>query len=75
MPKIGSNVIDRRGLRLMHDWIAHMKSPDGKEGQSKTTARLRAEQTTALAALTKTGNAAAVDQLLSTTSGALMLGI
>jgi uncharacterized repeat protein (TIGR03806 family) len=72
MPKIGSNVIDRRGLRLIHDWIAQMELPEGGDGQNAATATLRAQQKDAVAALTATG-AAALDQLLSTTSGALLL--
>jgi putative heme-binding domain-containing protein len=77
MPKIGSNVIDRRGLRLIHDWIAQMESPEGGDGQSAATDKLRVRQILAVARvmLTEGGTVfdTALDQLLSTTSGALLL--
>jgi uncharacterized repeat protein (TIGR03806 family) len=73
MPKIGSNVIDREGLRLIHDWIAQMVWAEDEDGQYEPTPKLRSIQKQAMANLTTAGDAAALDQLLSTTSGALML--
>ena len=77
MPYIGSNVVDVRGLRLMHDWISQIPqaSSSADPGISQTA---RQTQRGALGRLTDPATAvndrlAALEQLLSTTSGSLML--
>jgi putative heme-binding domain-containing protein len=59
MPHLGSEVIDERGLRLMHDWIRQL-------GPSKEDHAL-AEQ------LRSAGKPEVLNRLLGTTSGALAL--
>ena len=74
MPKIGANVVDKRGLRLIHDWINQMKKST-TDNDDHSTEKLRTEQLAALATLAGGGRSAdsALDQLLSTTSGGLLL--
>lgn len=69
MPYVGSQVVDSRGLSLMHDWL---RSLDPK------TEPVSKENSVSLATLKRPDLAAvardrAVDQLLSTTSGSLAL--
>jgi putative heme-binding domain-containing protein len=78
MPRVGSNVVDERATRMIHDWIAGM--PAAKAGVSAgNTARETAEDRAAieslrtadrLSPLTRT---AAIGRLLSSTRGALAL--
>ncbi len=75
MPKLGSSMIDRRGLRLIHDWIDQLAKPDSADTESETTQKLQAQQLTAVSNL-RTGNGSAeqaIEQLLSSASGALVL--
>jgi putative heme-binding domain-containing protein len=62
MPHIGSEIVDERGLRLIHDWIRQL--PIRKE-ESALIDRIRGDDVMA--------RAEAIDKLLATTSGALML--
>jgi putative heme-binding domain-containing protein len=74
MPKIGAYVVDKRGLRLIHDWIDQMKKST-TDNDDRSTGKLRTEQLAALTMLAKGGGGAdsTIDRLLSTTSGALLL--
>jgi uncharacterized repeat protein (TIGR03806 family) len=72
MPRTGSNEVDQRGVRLLHDWIAQLPR-DGTAG-----AAVRIDPTPALNLLrdsksTPEKRTQAVDQLLSATSSALAL--
>lgn len=66
MPQIGSNVLDTRGVRLMHDWIASMensRSP-GTSLQDVMNALTSAQNLDAI-----------IESNLATTSGAMALSI
>ncbi len=77
MPHFGSQVVDRRGLRLMRDWIAAL--PNDSDATQDPTRRLRDRQQAALRQLVSVENDDTVDRdaalklLLSSPSGALML--
>src|SRR5207302_11026263 len=60
MPHIGSEIVDERGLRLMHDWIRQL--PVRKDDRALLEKLQKQED-----------SAATIHSLLSTTSGALML--
>lgn len=70
MPQFGSSLIDKRGLKLMHDWIAQMPQAEADSDR----ARRRAAQRAALTAFTS-GNdpERALDRLLESSSGTLLL--
>jgi uncharacterized repeat protein (TIGR03806 family) len=76
MPRIGSNQVDVRATRMIHDWIARM--PKGG-APSEGVAHVPAEDRNALGALRQAGGlspaarSAAIERLASTTRGALML--
>jgi putative heme-binding domain-containing protein len=63
MPHIGSEIVDERGLRLMHDWIRQMP---GHQDERALLEKLRSSERPA-------ERAAVIGQLLSGTSSALML--
>jgi uncharacterized repeat protein (TIGR03806 family) len=63
MPHIGSEIVDERGLRLIHDWIR--QQPIRKDDRALLD-KLRTQSG-------KAERTAAINQLLSTTSSALML--
>jgi uncharacterized repeat protein (TIGR03806 family) len=76
MPRIGSNQVDVRATRMIHDWIARMpKSALPAEG----VAHVLAEDRNAVGALRQAeglapaARSAAIERLASTTRGALML--
>ena len=69
MPQFGSNVIDERGLKLIHDWIRSL--PAKKE--SVAAKKLRGKQRKELRAYRKQGDKKALSTLLSSTSGSLLL--
>ena len=77
MPQFGSQVVDRRGTKLIHDWIASLP-PAADDPAAGSVARLRAEERAAIEALTSAREvgdavAAAIDRLLTAPSGALQL--
>jgi uncharacterized repeat protein (TIGR03806 family) len=78
MPHIGSTEVDREGIELIYQWIEQLppESASDKTG-SAAAAKLRADEAGSLKALraaeTSILQALLVDQLLSSTSGALML--
>ncbi|HZY90102.1 MAG TPA: hypothetical protein VFE78_35095, partial [Gemmataceae bacterium] len=61
MPHIGSDLVDERGLRLVHDWIRELAF---RKDERALLARLRGPEA---------GRAAAIDRLLSSPGSALML--
>ena len=79
MPYFGSTVVDERGLRLIHDWISQLSSEPAKQSPDQSTIGLRARQLGALEKLRNPADAdasvraASIDELLASTSGALML--
>lgn len=77
MPQFGSQVVDRRGTRLIHDWIASLSS-NADDPAAAAVLRLRDEERAALdalAAVEEVGDSAAtaIDRLLISPSGALQL--
>jgi putative heme-binding domain-containing protein len=78
MPHIGSTEVDREGVDLIHQWIRHMPPSFAKDTVgSEAAARLRSQEADVLARLSEAekeaDQAALVDRLLSSTSGALLL--
>ena len=79
MPYIGSQIVDAAGVALIHQWIQEM--PAGKtqdSAEDASASRLRKEERQWLEQLQATPHPASertrlADQLLSRTSGALML--
>ncbi len=74
MPHIGSDIVDEKGTELLRQWISSMDASKSDDAVVKT----RAEQQRAVELLETPGaadsaHAAAADQLLSSTSGALLL--
>jgi putative heme-binding domain-containing protein len=81
MPHFGSQVVDRPGLQLIHDWIASLDpdlAPAG--GGDKASSALRKRHDGLLTELKQAGltperRKAAIQQLLTSSSGALQLAI
>src|SRR5262249_54844183 len=71
MPYAGSNVIDERGLDLIHDWISKMPTPAGRSSSVTDDQRTALERLRSGA--TDADRAKAIERLLSSTSGALFL--
>ena len=78
MPRVGSDVVDERATRLIHDWIASMPSP--RTGTSAAgVVNVASEDREAIAGLrhadrlAPTARSAAIGRLASSTRGALML--
>jgi putative heme-binding domain-containing protein len=74
MPYLGGRLIDDRGLLLLRDWVASMPAPPKQKGLAPETRTQRATEETALAQL-KSGDAALLDTLLATGSGALSVAL
>jgi uncharacterized repeat protein (TIGR03806 family) len=78
MPQFGSQVVDPRGTRLMHDWIASLPLQAG-DTDSTAVRRLRTDERAAMVALIASArgeNVASEDpitKLLSSPGGALQL--
>ena len=67
MPRIGSLVVDREGVGLLHDWIAGLSVPEKTaDASSPTLPQLRAAKQDA-------DRQRMIDQFLGTTGGALRL--
>jgi uncharacterized repeat protein (TIGR03806 family) len=78
MPRLGSTEVDRAGVALLHDWLKQLpQDADSEAAASKSVAKLRGEETAALASLrvaeTAADQSAIVDGLLSSTTSALQL--
>ena len=73
MPTAGSNVIDTRGLNLIHAWIEQLPEITGRKPERAPS--ITKEQRDALAVLvaSKSTDTAALDRLLSAPSAALYL--
>ncbi len=77
MPRVGSDEVDVRAVRMLHDWIARMPA-DGKD-RAEEHASIPAEDRTALEALRRgdrtaaEAQKAAIRRLTSSTRGALLL--
>jgi putative heme-binding domain-containing protein len=78
MPHIGSDVVDDRGVALLHQWITSLPSRVPSPTVSEQTALSRADQERALQSL-RSGSVSteqattSVDKLLASTSGSLAL--
>ncbi len=68
MPHFGSNVVDARGVQLIHDWIASLNSDRDAQANRSSLAKLQND-----AKLNEDQARPLIEQLLSTTSGALLL--
>ena len=81
MPHFGSQVVDVDGLNLVHDWIASLPSTLTPPTANEPTAvKLRSRHTQLIKLLDDAGlagaaQAAAIEELLSSSSGALQLVI
>lgn len=78
MPHFGSNIVDVRGTRLIHDWIARFDDDVTEPKTDLAAALIRAKETTLVDRLQKSKDAddgigKAVDELLSSTRGAIVL--
>ncbi|MEX0677381.1 MAG: PQQ-dependent sugar dehydrogenase [Pirellulales bacterium] len=76
MPRIGSTVIDERGLRLVHDWIQQLPVADLAEAAAVAGARAEAVsslQQLAGEAASPDQRARAIERLLASTSAAVQL--
>jgi uncharacterized repeat protein (TIGR03806 family) len=77
MPRVGSNEVDVRAVRMLHDWIAGM--PASEKAPAKGHAAIPAEDRTALESLRRGDRSpadvrsTAILRLLSSTRGALLL--
>jgi putative heme-binding domain-containing protein len=78
MPRVGSNQVDERFTRLIHDWIKQMKAPEGA-ASAIAERKAREEDRSALSSLRQANNtssetrAAAIRRLASSTRGGLLL--
>lgn len=78
MPRVGSNVVDERATRMIHEWIARMPAAGGGASAAKV-ARMSAEDRAAIESLrqadelSSAARAAAIRRLTSSTRGALLL--
>ena len=80
MPRLGSTVVDRRGLDLIHDWIEQLPTQsNGDPAITDSAMQNRAQVRTLLHRLETSGSPSAeatantLDQLLASTSGSLQL--
>ena len=78
MPHFGSNIVDVRGTKLIHDWIDRFDDNDTEPTTDLAAALIRAKETTLVDRLQKSQDAGSginktVDELLSSTRGAIVL--
>ena len=77
MPHFGSQRVDPGGMKLIHDWIAQLESPEALTEElaaSGSVAALQTSNAAAIQELTADGDHdPAIDRLLASTSGALQL--
>jgi uncharacterized repeat protein (TIGR03806 family) len=79
MPRMGSGVVDERGLDLIHDWIAQLPADSTAPAYTDAAMQSRAKLESTLSTLKATPRGAAIDkavtgniaQLLASTGGAL----
>jgi putative heme-binding domain-containing protein len=78
MPRVGSQQVDERGIRMIHDWIARMPAPNPGPAAAGTT-RVAPEDLSAIESLRQdnrlspANRSAAIGRLASSTRGALTL--
>jgi uncharacterized repeat protein (TIGR03806 family) len=76
MPRIGSTVVDERGLRLIHDWIRQLSVADSAEAAAVAPARADALATIQQLAGRNTSpeqRALSIERLIASTSAAVQL--
>ena len=78
MPRVGSNVVDERATRMIHDWIARMPAaktgaPAANVARETVEDRAAIESLRAVDRLSPAARAAAIGRLASSTRGALLL--
>ncbi|MCA9011376.1 MAG: PQQ-dependent sugar dehydrogenase, partial [Planctomycetaceae bacterium] len=78
MPHIGSTEVDQAGLALLYAWLKQLPNEsDSEAATSKSIAKIRADETSALVHLCSTETVAErseiVDRLLASTTGAMQL--
>ena len=79
MPRAGSQVVDERGLQLIHDWIAQLPPKADAPADAQLLAEAEAQHVAALKRLRTRKDISAeardrdIDRLLASTSGAVRL--
>ncbi len=78
MPHMGSDIVDERGLRLIHDWVEGLPADSSVDAGADPTGTARAAQSAALQELRSTAGSPGrtgelVERLLSSTHGAFLL--
>ena len=79
MPRVGSNVVDDYGVRLVRDWIAELAVDPNEEADTELVAQLRQDAQLALERLRNEGGRNAelrtreIDRLLASTGDAVQL--
>ena len=68
MPRVGSNEVDERGVRLIHDWIASLRLAETRREQLNQVEQLVYEKSG-----TAADRARAIEQLLQSTDSAMVL--
>jgi putative heme-binding domain-containing protein len=77
MPHIGSSEVDRAGVQLIYDWIANLSPSETGPVRDRPVAQLQEQETGRMdrlrTASSTSEQSALVNQLLTTTSGALRM--
>ncbi len=73
MPRLGSTEVDREGVALIHDWVSQLPGEDSVEYAAKLNATNAAALQDFLDSGSEADQDATLAQLLSSTSGALLL--
>ena len=73
MPRIGSNEVDAQAVAMMHDWIAQLPSPDSNALPRDADSLDHAAVLTSLPQMSEVDRAHAVEQLCTSTRGAMSL--
>ena len=73
MPRIGSNEVDEQAVAMLHDWITQLPSPDSNELPVDDGGLTHAAVLSSLPQLPEADRAKAVEQLCTSTRGALSL--
>ena len=73
MPRIGSNEVDEQAVAMMHNWITQLSSPTSNALPRDDGSMAHAAVLTSLPQLSEVDRAKAVEQLCTSTRGALSL--
>ena len=73
MPHIGAQLTDQKGLNLIYDWIAQLKSPDQKNQQTYRDEYVQVSEQLKSADADEEQRARAIDKLLGNTRSAFVL--